>query len=649
MTVKAVSIHGTELLADDTQQLHRQKLARITLDSMVQFVGLLDANGTVLEINQFALDAVGIRLSDVEGRPFWTTIWWQVSEEINAELRASIDRAARGEFVRWNTEIFGLAGGKETIVIDASLTPVMDSEGNVAFITAEGRDITEKKEREREIARHEKQEQIRIQDLLAQAPAGIGLLKGREHRWVFVNDEYVRMTGRSSVADFAGKTLLESLPELEGQGFVQLLDEVYQTGKPRTGRNVKVHLNRAASGQPEELYLDFVYQPVWNARKELDGIFVHTLEVTERKVSEESRFRLAAIVESADDAIISKDLTGKITSWNEGARRTFGYTAEQIVGQQILRLIPKELHYEEDEILGKLRRGERIDHYETTRIRSDGERIEVSVTISPIRDETGKVIGASKIARDISDRKRIERRLVQSEKLAATGRMAAAIAHEINNPLEGLINLVYLARKSVAPDEKTHGYLLSAEEELERVSHIARQTLGYYRDTALPTETYLHDLIKNVLAVYNSKLIAAGISAELHFNDLQKILISKGEILQVFSNVIANAIDAMRSGGTLSISTRNLMSSAGNGIQVTIRDNGVGIPQEHLPQIFEPFFSTKGNLGTGIGLWIAKQLVDKRGGQLSVASSDASGNSGTTVTVFLPFAAPDSGGEKERV
>src|SRR5678816_3814894 len=139
----SAKVHGTELLATDTRQQYREKIARITLDSMVQFVGLLDAAGTVLEINKVALDAVGIKLSDVEGKPFWTTFWWQVSEEVNQGIRDSIALAAKGEFVRWDTEIYGRAGGKETIIIDASLMPVFDEKGNVVFITAEGRDITE--------------------------------------------------------------------------------------------------------------------------------------------------------------------------------------------------------------------------------------------------------------------------------------------------------------------------------------------------------------------------------------------------------------------------------------------------------------------------------------------------------------------------
>jgi PAS domain S-box-containing protein len=150
---KGITVLGTELSTSDPHDLHRQKIARITLDSMVQFVGLLDARGTVLEINKVALDAVGIKLADVEGKPFWTTFWWQVSPAINTELKEMIASAAAGEFVRWDTEIFGRAGGKETIIIDASLMPVKDENGKVVFIAAEGRDITEKKAYEREIAR----------------------------------------------------------------------------------------------------------------------------------------------------------------------------------------------------------------------------------------------------------------------------------------------------------------------------------------------------------------------------------------------------------------------------------------------------------------------------------------------------------------
>ena len=162
--------------------------------------------------------------------------------------------------------------------------------------------------------------------------------------------------------------------------------------------------------------------------------------------------------------------------------------------------------------------------------------------------------------------------------------------------------------------------------------------MGYYRDTSSPTEIYLHDVIKNVLTVYQSKLLTARISVDTQFHDLQKVLVSKGEMLQVFSNIVANAADAMRQGGRLFISTGHFLSATGEGIQTVIRDTGTGIREEHLPQIFERFFTTKGNLGTGIGLWVTKQLVEARGGQISITSSTEKESSGTTVTIFIPFA-----------
>ncbi len=244
---------------------------------------------------------------------------------------------------------------------------------------------------------------------------------------------------------------------------------------------------------------------------------------THSNIDEDTSPLLAAIIDSSEDAIISRDLNGIITSWNNAARRMYGYTAEEIVGQSILRLVPDELRFEENEILRKLRAGERLEHFETTRLSKSGQRIEVSLTISPIKDSAGRVIGISKIARDISARKQMERSLVQSEKLAAAGRMAATVAHEINNPLEAVLNLMFLARSSCPPGSETDGYLETAEAELERVSHIARQALGFYRDTGRPTEIVVDELLKNVLAVYRSKLKFRNIALRCQFTALHPL------------------------------------------------------------------------------------------------------------------------------
>ena len=436
--------------------------------------------------------------------------------------------------------------------------------------------------------------------------------------------------------------------EIVGQSILRLIpielhpEEEMILGKLRAGQRIDHYETMRVKKSGEKIAVSVSISPIRDETGQVIGASKVARDISDRKRNDETRFRLAAIVDSADDAIISKDLNGIVRTWNQGASQIFGYTAEEMIGQSILKIIPDELQYEEDEILRKLRAGERIDHYETIRRKKNGETVEVSVTISPIRDESGLVIGASKIARDISQRKQVERLLLQSEKLAATGRMAAAVAHEINNPLESVINLVYLARQESAVEGKAYRFLATAEEELERVSHLARQTLGYYRDTGTPAAVHLHDLIDNVLTVYNTKLLTTDISVDTRFNDLQKILVSKGEMIQVFSNIIANSMDAMPNGGSLHITTRNLFGNAGDGIQTIVRDNGTGITQEHLARIFEPFFTTKGDLGNGIGLWVAKQLVERRGGDISVASSIEKGSSGTTITIFLPFDNPAS-------
>jgi len=436
--------------------------------------------------------------------------------------------------------------------------------------------------------------------------------------------------------EIIGKSILTLIPpELQHE-------ELEILRKLRTGERIQRFETVRMRKSGERFPISVTISPIRDESGQIVAASKIAHDISERHRTEEGLLRLAAIVDSADDAIISKTLNGIVTSWNKAAEKMFGYTAEEMIGQSILRLIPEELQYEEDEILCKLRASERIDHYETTRKRKNGEQFHVSVTISPIIDATGKVIGASKIARDISDKKRVEQLLIQSEKLAATGRMAAAIAHEINNPLESLINIIFLARQHSSPESRVYQLLITAEQELERVSHIARQTLGYYKDTGAPTSVHIHELVQNVLSVYNSKMLSADIAVDSRFNDLQKISVSRGEMLQVFSNVVANAIDSMKQGGTLTVTTRNVLAEPEDGIEIVVRDTGIGIEQCNLPRVFEPFFTTKGILGTGIGLWVAKQLVTRRGGQITIASGTTPLDSGTTVTIFLPLAYPPS-------
>jgi len=712
--LRFANVRGTQLLANDTRERYRQKIARITLDSMVQFVGLLDAQGTVLEINQVALDAVGIKLSDVEGKPFWTTFWWQVSDEINATLRDSIRRAAEGEFVRWDTQIYGRASGKETIIIDASLMPVKDEFGNVVFITAEGRDITEKKAHEREIAR-QREELAKLDELKTQFFANIShefrtpltLMMGpledaiaQPEGLSAVNRERITLAHRNSLRllklvnsllDFsrieAGRiqscyeptdlatftaelaSVFRSAIERAGLRFsvdcAPIADPVYidremwekivfnllsnafkftfegeievvlhavggsvelsvrdtGTGIPEQdlphllerfyrvknaqGRTfegsgiglalvqelVKLHggvvrvetqpgrgskfrvtipqgkehlpadrigaerssastalrgdvyvqealrwvsddhraaefpvepltssetlprapeqpeskrsfillaednadmrdyvrrllgnqyeveavadgqeaLTRARQRRPD-LILSDVMMPRMDGFALLQAVRAEQLLkhvpfiLLSARAGEESRIEglasgaddylvkpfsarellarvnshlaiakvrgeaahmerqlrrdaemLAAIVSSSDDAIISQNLEGAIITWNKGAERIFGYTAEQVVGGNIELIVPAERRNEHREFLDRVRRGERVDHFQTVRLRKDGMPLDISAGISPLRDSADQVVGASIVARDISRQKRNEQDVRASE------------------------------------------------------------------------------------------------------------------------------------------------------------------------------------------------------------------------------------------
>jgi PAS domain S-box-containing protein len=485
-------------------------------------------------------------------------------------------------------------------------------------------------------------ERRRLQELMAQAPAAMGLMYGPEHRWTYINDYYIRVTGRTSAADFIGKTLEESLPETETAVFRKLLDDVYRTGNPYVAREMKATLNR--EGQTVEAYFDFVYQAIRDSAGRIEGVLVHAVEVTDKVLARRTlqtslmaSQRLAAIVESSDDAIVSKDLKGIVTSWNRCAERTFGYKAEEIIGKPITIIIPSELQDDEHRILATIARGERIEHFETVRMKKSGELIDVSLTISPIKDEQGRVIGAAKIARDITQRKRTEKALQMTEKLASVGRLAATVAHELNNPLEAVTNFIFLAQTTDDLPEPAKEYLTLADRELERVSHIAQQTLGFYRDTSARTVVDIRESLDDVLRVFESKLRYKSLKTDINTERGLKIEALGGEVRQVFSNLISNAIDASPTRGVIKVHAKTVINRGTPYAQIAFADYGCGIPDGVKSNIFNPFFTTKSDVGTGLGLWVSKSLVEKHGGRIAFRSTQGKG---TVFTLQFPLRAP---------
>jgi PAS domain S-box-containing protein len=379
--------------------------------------------------------------------------------------------------------------------------------------------------------------------------------------------------------------------------------------------------------------------PIRDDKGNIVGAAKIVRDITRHKKLEEAALRLAAIVESSDDAIASKDLNGIITSWNRSAEKLFGYKAEETVGKPVTMIIPPELHHDEIMILSKIRRGEKIDHFETIRLHKNGERIEVSLTISPIKDDNGNVVGAAKIIRNITETNKIERALRTTEKLAAAGRMAATVAHEINNPLEAVTNLVYLAKRDLSKSDRVAGYLELASRELDRVAHITRQTLGFYRDTSSPVKLNVTETLDDLLLLYEKRFESRHINVIKQYDKDLEITALSGEIRQAFSNLITNAIDAMPDGGKLVLRVSKSQAWSGShlhGVRITVLDTGSGIEPRHRKSIFQPFFTTKADVGTGLGLWITRGIVEKHRGSIQMKSRTRQESHGTAFSIFLP-------------
>ena len=275
-----------------------------------------------------------------------------------------------------------------------------------------------------------------------------------------------------------------------------------------------------------------------------------------------------------------------------------------------------------------------------------GERIHVSLTISPVKDKDGNIIGAAKIARDITRQKNIETALHTSERLASVGRLAATVAHEINNPLEAITNFIYLAKQQPDVAEKTRGYLKSADQELQRVAHLAQQTLGFYRDNTEPVSLVLKQVVEDVLAIYERKFRYKALLVESKVDPGLVAHTVQGELKQILSNLVVNAIDASSEGGKIIVRARaaNDRRTGVPGIRITVADTGSGISDKDKPKIFTPFFTTKKEIGTGLGLWITKELVEKKGGHIRFRSRDSQ-KSGTVMSVYLPTITPPEPGQ----
>ena len=457
----------------------------------------------------------------------------------------------------------------------------------------------------------------------------------REYRFTFLNRRAKEII--SFGRDLVGQNLFEAFPSTvyENSPYVE---------------NYKRSMEQGLRGEFEAFYPDPLNQ--WLRVQSFptdDGIVIFFRDFTAEKMDREAlehktteaerqHAELETIYRTAPIGLALFDLDDyHYLRLNDRQAAFFGLKPEQIVGKTLTEMAPIEGLRE---LFDQVARGEPVINFplEGTLVTDPTDYRYWTVSYFPVYGADGNIQAITAASLEITQQKKAELALMQSEKLAVVGRLASSIAHEINNPLESVTNLLYLAETSATLGEARQ-YIQTAEIELRRASAITTQTLRFHKQSSKPLEISPIDLVNSVVSVYQGRIANTGIQIVRRFKPTRRVRCFDGEIRQVLSNIISNALDAMPNGGTLCLCSRDAINwkTGEPGIAVTIADTGHGMSDATRQKLFNPFFTTKGIIGTGLGLWVSKEIVDRHRGAIHVRSSQSPAHRGTAFTLFLPF------------
>lgn len=548
-------------------------------------------------------------------------------------------RVLAGETLKFEDELYPVLrrGDAEQGYFTACYSPLRDEFGVPSGVLVTVFETTERVKADGLLRTNE----TRLREVIQQSPAIFAVLRGPQHVLETINRPYQEFIGAREVL---GKPIREALPETVEQDFTQVLDRVYETGQAYTAHGSRIRIDRQPGRGEEERYVDLVYQPIREVDGAVSGIIVQGVDVTASKLA------AAALAEKEADLKWTlalsphipwtADPAGGLVELGERWTLLTGLTREQSLGDGWM----KATNAEDVELVGRrwrvaVERGEVFDVEYRLRL-ADGTFRWTRMRGYPRREADGRVVRWYGITEDIEERKVSELALVQAEKLMAVGKLASSIAHEINNPLEAVTNLLYLARTSKEIVGEVLTYVLTAEAELGRISQITTQTLRFHKQSTRRLLVGCADLIGGALEIYLRRIADKGIVLEKRKRAHKKVICYEGEIRQVLNNLIANSIDAISyKGGRLLLRSREATDwkTGRAGLVITVADNGSGMTMRTQRRIFEPFFTTKGLTGTGLGLWVSCEIVVRHKGELRVRSSQRPGQSGTVFTMFLPY------------
>jgi PAS domain S-box-containing protein len=606
---------------------------RTLANSIPQLAWMANPDGSVFWYNQRWYDYTGQTPEEAEGWG-WTAVH---HEDHRDRVLQGVQRCWQTSATYEDTYPLRRKDGQYRWFLSRAV-PIRDSRGETVRWFGTSTDISEQiaaEEQIRGLNRELRQRVAELETIMRVLPVGVGIAQDRNCDVIIPN---------AVLADMLGMKTGQNISKNPGNGDLLGFD-IYKEEEPILPEQLPMQ-RAAATGKPingDELELRYrdgrtshimvSANPLFDEEGNVRGSVGAHIDVTERKQMERMLRERAELLELASEAVIVCDDQWRIHFWNSGAEAVYGWKREEAIGQNIRELLKTSWPIPVEDVEAALATQGRWDGNIIHRTK-DGREIMVATRQAVKRDRDGGVL---EINRDITAQFHAEEALRKTERLAAMGRVAGIIAHEINNPLEAITNTFYLLRDHPSLNEEARYYAQLGEQELQRVTHIARQTLSFYRESQRAIPVSIPEVLDDVLELQMRQLQISGITLEKSYSTSGLVQGFPVELKQVFLNLVGNAIQAMPEGGRLKISVSETSNAGQNRrVRVSICDTGKGIQPEDAKRLFEPFFTTKSTKGTGLGLWISKGILQKYEGSIRFRSIRIGEGNVTCFTVSLP-------------